>query len=85
MRVVVGHCPTDRVPDSTLVTAVVVAGIYWLFDLQRHLHRTRLAIDRYDRDARRRGLEIVYGMVGALIISTIAVCYLFWRDLILGM
>ena len=39
-----------------------------------------MIIDRWDIDARSRGLEIVYGMVGALIISAIAVCYLLLRD-----
>jgi hypothetical protein len=58
----------------------VVAGIYWLLDLQNHLRRTRLVIDRYDTEAGHRGLEIVGGMVGAMIISAVAVCYLLLND-----
>ena len=77
--------PCEKVAATILITSMVFGGIYWLFDLQRHLRNTRLAIDRWDIDARSRGLEIVYGMVVALIISAIAVCYSFWRDLILGM
>jgi hypothetical protein len=61
-----------------------IAAIYWLHDPQRSLRNTRLAVDRYDRGARRRGMEIVYLMAGAMIISAVAVCYLFWRDLMLG-
>jgi hypothetical protein len=69
---------------TILITIGVIAAIYWLHDLQRSLRNTRLVVDRYDRGARRRGLEVVYGMAGAMIINAIAVCYLFWRDLILG-
>jgi len=54
----------DRLDDleksvaAILIAAVVVAGIYWLSDLQRHLRITRLVSDPYDREAGRRGLEI---------------------------
>ena len=67
--------PYEKVVATILVTAVVAGGTYWLFDLQRYLRR--LVIDRYDKDAHWRGLEIVYGIVGAPIISAISVCYLF--------
>jgi len=66
---------------TILIVASAIGGIYWLFDLQRHLRRTRLVIGPYDRG--HRGLDIVYGMVITLIISAVAVCYLSWRDFII--
>ena len=33
--------PWDKVVATILVTTVVVAGIWWLFDLQSHLRRCR--------------------------------------------
>jgi hypothetical protein len=81
----------EKVGATILVVVVVIAGIYWLVDLQRHLYRTRLRIDPYDPDPRWRGSEIVSGMAGAMILTAAVVCYLFcrdlisWRDLILGM
>jgi len=77
--------PWERAVAAILVVVVVVAGIYWLCDLQRHLYRTRLVIDRWDPDPWWRGSEIVNGMAGAMIISAIVVCYLLLRDLIFGM
>jgi hypothetical protein len=65
---------------AILVVVAVGGGIYWLFDLQGSLHRTRLVIDRYDPEPLWRGLEIVSGMAGAMIISAIVVCYLLLRD-----
>jgi hypothetical protein len=53
---------------------------YWLFKLQRHLHRTRLVIDRYDPNPLWRGTDVASGMVGAMVISAIVVCYLLLRD-----
>ena len=75
--------PWERAIATILVVVAVIAGIYWLFDLQRHLRNTRLRVDPYDRGARRRSLEIVYGMAGAMILSAVVVCYLFWRDEVL--
>ncbi len=77
--------PWERAVAAILVVVVVVAGIYWLCDLQRHLYRTRLVIDRWDPDPWWRGSEIVNGMAGAMIIIAIVVCYLLLRDLIFGM
>jgi hypothetical protein len=65
---------------AILIGVVVVAGIYWLFDLQGHLYRTRLVIDRSDPDPWWRGSDVVSGMAGAMIISAIVVCYLLLRD-----
>jgi uncharacterized membrane protein len=70
--------PWEKAVATILVGVAVAAGIYWLLDLQGHLYRTRLAIDRWDGGE--RGLKIVYGMVGAMVISAIAVCYLLLRD-----
>jgi hypothetical protein len=70
----------EKVVAVGLIWIVVAAGSYWLFDFQGHLRRTRLIIDPYDTDAD-RGLEIVYGMVGALIISAIVVCYSLFHDM----
>src|SRR5262249_53074133 len=81
----------EKVGATILIVVVVAGGIYWLIDLQGHLYRTRLRIDRYDPNPRWRGSEIVSGMAGAMILSAAVVCYLFWRhlitwrDLILGM
>ena len=58
----------ERCAAASLIGIVVGFSIYWLLDFQGHLHRTRLVIDRYDTDARGRGLEIVYGMVGVLLL-----------------
>jgi uncharacterized membrane protein len=70
----------EKAVITILIVAAIIGGIYWLFDLQGHLYRTRLVIDPYDREAKHRGLEIVYGMVGAMILSAIVVCYLLLRD-----
>src|SRR5262245_12183690 len=70
----------EKAVAAILIVAVVVAGIYWLLDLQRHLYHTRLRIDRWDPDPWWRGSEIVTGMAGAMIISAIVVCYLLLRD-----
>jgi len=71
----------EKVGATILVVAAVGGGIYWLFDLQRHLRNTRLVIDRYDPKPLWRGGELVRGMVGAMILSAAAVCYLLlWRD-----
>ena len=59
---------------------MAAGGIYWLLDLQRHLYRTRLVIDRWDPNPWWRGGELVSGMAGAMIISAIVVCYLLLRD-----
>jgi ABC-type branched-subunit amino acid transport system permease subunit len=76
----------DRLDDleksvaAILITVVVIGAIYWLRDLQRYLHRTRLVTDPDDRKAEHRGLEIAYGMRGAMILSAVVVCYLLLRD-----
>jgi uncharacterized membrane protein len=76
----------DRLDDwekaviTILIGAAVIGGIYWLLDLHRHLYRTRLAIDRLDRDPWWRGGELVSGMIGAMILSAVVVCYLLLRD-----
>jgi len=81
----------EKVGATILIVVVVAGGIYWLLDLQRHLYRTRLVIDRWDPNPWWRGGELVSGMAGAMILSAAVVCYLFWRhlitwrDLILGM
>ena len=82
--------PWEQAIAAILIGVVVAGGIYWLFDLQGHLYRTRLRIDPYDPNPRWRGSEIASGMAGAMIISAIVVCYLLlrdgsWRELILGM
>jgi uncharacterized membrane protein len=82
--------PWEQAIAAILIGVVVAGGIYWLFDLQGHLYRTRLRIDPYDRNPKWRGSEIASGMAGAMIISAIVVCYLLlrdgsWRELILGM
>jgi len=48
--------PWEKVVAAIMVVVVVVGGIYWLFDLQGHLYRTRLVSDPYDRGAGHRGL-----------------------------
>jgi hypothetical protein len=82
--------PWEQALAAILIGVVVVAGIYWLIDLQGHLYRTRLVIDRWDPAQWWRGSDVVSGMAGAMIISAIVVCYLLlrdgsWRELILGM
>jgi hypothetical protein len=82
--------PWEEAIAAILIGVVVAGGIYWLIDLQGHLHRTRLVLDRWDPNPRWRGGELVSGMVGAMVISAIAVGYLLlrdgsWRELILGM
>ena len=82
--------PWEKAVAAILIVVVVIGGICWLCDLQRHLHVTRLRLDRWDRDPWWRGADIASGMMGAMIISAIAVCYLLlrdgsWRELILGM
>jgi hypothetical protein len=72
--------PWEKAVATILVVVAVVAGIYWLLDLQRHLYRTPLIIDRWDPDPWWRGGELVSGMIGAMVISAIAVCYLLLRD-----
>ena len=72
--------PWEKAVAAILIGVVVVGGIYWLLDLQAYLHRTRLVVDPYDKDAKERGLKIVYGMIGAMIISAMVVCYLLLRD-----
>jgi hypothetical protein len=80
----------EKAVAAILIVVAVVAGIYWLLDLQRHLYRTRLIIDRWDPDPWWRGGELVSGMAWAMILSAVVVCYLLlrdgsWRELILGM
>jgi uncharacterized membrane protein len=80
----------EKAVITILIVAAVIGGTYWLRDLQGHLRRTRLVVDPCDKEAKHRGLEIVYGMVGAMMLSAIVVCYLLlrdgsWRELILGM
>jgi hypothetical protein len=72
--------PLEKAVATILVIAVVVGGIYWLFDLQRHLYRTRLIIDRWDPDPWWRGGELVSGMAGVMVLSGVVVCYLLLRD-----
>src|SRR5262249_41394810 len=71
--------PWERAVAAILIGVAVAGGIYWLIDLQRHLYRTRLVIDRWDPNPWWRGSEIVSGMAGAMIISAIVVCYLLLR------
>src|SRR5262249_12781553 len=60
----------EKVVAAIMVVVVVAGGIYWLLDLQG----TRLRIDPYDRGAGHRGLDVVYGMIWAMILSAAAVC-----------
>jgi len=68
--------PSEKCATAVLIWIVVAGGIYWLFDLQGHLHRTRLVIDRWDSTSWWRSTDVVSGMVGILIISATGVCYL---------
>jgi uncharacterized membrane protein len=70
----------EKCAAAVLILIVVAGGIYWLFDLQGHLHRTRLFIDRYDPNPWWRGGELASGMAGAMILSAVVVCYLLLRD-----
>lgn len=45
---------SENVIAAALIWIVVAGGIYWLLDLQGHLHRTRLMIDPCDDTAQRR-------------------------------
>jgi hypothetical protein len=79
-HVVQSLAPWEKAVATILVIAVVAGGIYWLFDLQGHLYRTRLVIDRWDPSPWWRGGELVSGMAGAMVLSAIVVCYLLLRD-----
>src|SRR6266446_6549325 len=59
--------PWEKAVAAILVVVAVAGGIYWLSDLQRHLYRTRLAIDRWDPDPWWRGADVANGMMGAMI------------------
>jgi hypothetical protein len=72
--------PWEKAGATILIIAVVAGGIYWLFDPQGHLYRTRLVIDRWDPDPWWRGTDLVTGMAGAQILSGAVVCYLLLRD-----
>jgi hypothetical protein len=77
---VVKLAPWEKAVATILVIAVAAGSIYWLFDLQGHLYRTRLAIDRWDPNPWWRGGELVNGMAGAMVLSAIVVSYLLLRD-----
>jgi hypothetical protein len=65
---------------ATVLIAILVAGGIWLiFDLQRHLARTRTIIDPDDKNPFWRGISIVIGLAFALGIGAVAVVYFLWR------
>ena len=70
----------EKAVITILIAAAVMVGIYWPSDLQRHLHNTRLGIDPCDPDPWWRGADVASGMVGAMILSAVVVCYLLLRD-----
>jgi hypothetical protein len=68
----------EKFVATVLVSIVAIAGSGMLFKLQYHLRSTRMIIDPSDTIPW-RGLDVVIGLVIALIISAIAVCYSLWR------
>ena len=63
---------------TIFVSIAGIAGIAMIFKLQYSLRNTRLDINRDDKNPW-RGLDVVLGLVIALIISAAAVCYSLWR------
>jgi SNF family Na+-dependent transporter len=61
--------------------AALAAGIgcWWLWRLQNHLRDTRLRIDPKDRNPWHRGWDVLYPLLGTLLISAIVVIYFLWR------
>src|SRR5262249_28656779 len=70
--------PWEKHLVTFFVLAVALGGSYLVYRLQRHLRDTRKRIDPDDPNPW-RGLYVVIPLMGALIISAIAVCYSFWR------
>lgn len=70
----------EKLVATILISVVAIGGGGLLFKLQYHLRNTRLIIDRGDDRPYLRGLDVLIGLVFALIISAIAVCYSLWRD-----
>jgi hypothetical protein len=76
--------PWEKYVATAFVLGVAGGGCWLLYKLQGHLRRTRRLIDWRDKTAWLRSADIAIGLAIVLIISVIAVCYSFWRDLILG-
>jgi hypothetical protein len=68
----------EKLVTTILVSIASIAGSAMIVKLQYHLRTTRLAIDPNDSTPW-RGLDVVIGLIIALIISAAAVCYSLWR------
>jgi hypothetical protein len=67
---------------TLLVIALMVGGIWLIFDLQRHLAKTRRIIDRDDVSPYWRGIAIARALAIAQGIAAVAVIYSLWRGTI---
>jgi hypothetical protein len=70
--------PWEKLVATGLIGIVGVGACWLLWEFQRHLHDTRLAIDGSDSTPW-RGSNVVIGLGFALLISAAAVSWSLWR------
>jgi hypothetical protein len=68
----------EKAVVTVFVTLIATFGVYFLWQLQGHLKRTRLAIDRDDPNPWFRGVDVLAVLSGVILISAVVVFYSIW-------
>jgi hypothetical protein len=67
--------PKEKVAIAVLVTLIACAGVVYLTSLQSHLRETRLKLDPEDKEPWLRGVSVLAGLVGTVILGAAFVIY----------
>jgi len=67
--------PTERIGVAILIALIAGVGSWYLISLQNHLKKTRLKLDPEDQDPWLRGVSVLAGLVGTIILGAVFVFY----------
>jgi SNF family Na+-dependent transporter len=69
----------EMLVGSLMAALAAGIGCWWLWRLQNHLCKTRLRINPNDPNPWHRGWDVLYPLMGTLLISAVVVIYFLWR------
>jgi len=58
-----------------LIALITISGVWVLVKLQKYMHRTRLDLNPDDKGAKRRGVDVLAVLIGAIVLSAGFVFY----------
>jgi uncharacterized membrane-anchored protein len=66
----------QKIATAALIVLVAGVGGWFLIKLQMYIYRTRLDLNPADSDAKRRGVDVLAVLIGAIVLSAVFVFYI---------